>query len=181
MIKVLICPCESIEKQSALARNMLFSELREEFSLPETEIKKTADGKPYFEEKGYPAFSISHTAGAVCVAIFDGAGSIGADIEKCSERLLNKRLTDRFFPGLTKADNSVSDIEIKVRGEVYDAEPEKALFTLGEAVIKCDGRGFSAAGEAYELIRKMKTSSFKIILSGEEYALSVAVLIDEEI
>ena len=73
MIWILIKPCERREEQSALAREMLFSALSEKLSLPRAEIKKTESGKTYFDREGYPAFSISHTDGAVCVAICDGS------------------------------------------------------------------------------------------------------------
>ena len=175
MIWILIKPCERQQEQSALAREMLFSTLSEKLSLPKTEIKKTEDGKPYFDKVGYPAFSISHTDGAVCVAISDGAGSVGVDIEKDSPRLTETRLTDRFFPSLTLSQNEISDIEIEAAGEISDKAPAEALFTLGEAIIKCDGRGFAAAGEAARLSLKMRKASFKIKLSGTTYYLSVAL------
>lgn len=175
MIWILIKPCERREEQSALAREMLFSALSEKLSLPRAEIKKTESGKPYFDRGGYPAFSISHTDGAVAVAICDGVESIGVDIEKCSVRLLDKRLTDRFFPGLSQGKNEIS-VKIEAPCEIEPGARPDTLFTLGEAIIKCDGRGFAAAGEAASLSLQMKKASFKITLSGVEYALSVAVL-----
>ena len=176
MIRILIKPCKCRAEQSALAREMLFSELSDKFSLPKAEIKKTESGKPYLDGEGYPAFSISHTDGAVAVAICDGVASVGVDIEKCSPRLRDTRLTDRFFPALSQGENEISDIEILSDGQIEPEAHPETLFTLGEAIIKCDGRGFAAAGEAARLSAKMKKASFKIALSGEEYALSVALL-----
>ena len=111
----------------------------------------------------------------LAVAICDRVESIGVDIEKCSVRLLDKRLTDRFFPGLSQGKNEIS-VKIEAPCEIEPGERPDTLFTLGEAIIKCDGRGFAAAGEAASLSIQMKKASFKITLSGVEYALSVAVL-----
>lgn len=174
MIWVFIKICDGGAEQSAIAREMLYTALSEKFALSRIEIKKTAEGKPYFDSVGYPAFSISHTDGAVCVAISDTAESVGVDIEKCTERLRNKRITDRFFPHLTPCENEIDDIEINTAGEVFLDEQSDALFTLGEAIIKCDGRGFAVAGEAAELAKEMKKANFTLTTHGADYALSIA-------
>ena len=175
MIWVFIKTCDGGAEQSAAAREMLYTALSKKFELSMIEIKKTAEGKPYFDGVGYPAFSISHTEGAVCVAISDTAESVGVDIEKCTERLRNKRITDRFFPHLTPCENEINDIEILTERESRIEPSADSVFTLGEAIIKCDGRGFAVAGEAAELAKVMKKASFKINLHGTRYALSVAI------
>ena len=149
-------PCCGGQDESAVAREALFTVLRERFSLPEIEIKKTAEGKPYFDDGRYPAFSISHTEGAVCVAISDTADSVGVDIERYSERLKDPRLTDRFFPRLELSKNEITDIEILTVEDVRVEENTDIVFTLGEAIIKCDGRGFAAAALARALSEGMK-------------------------
>lgn len=172
-----LSPREKAERDSAISRELLFSVLSDELSLTPLEIRKTDKGKPYFEDKKYPPFSISHTDGAVCVAIAEGWGSVGVDIEKCGGRLSDKRLTDRFFPGLAFSDNEISDIRISggcVGENSVGCLPE-TLFTLGEAIIKCDGGGFAISASAALLSKKMKKSSFILTVSGECYAVSVAV------
>ena len=175
MILVVVKPCFAGEDQSAIVREALFEALLDKFSLPPHEIKKTEAGKPYFEDSRYPAFSISHTEGAVCVAICDTAESVGVDIEKYSERLKDSRLTDRFFHGLSVRENEISDIEIMTAEDTRIEENTDIVFTLGEAIIKCDGRGFAAAREAHALSEKMRSASFKITAQGKTYALSVAI------
>ena len=174
MILVVVKLCCAGEDKSAVAREALFEALLDKFSLPSLEIKKTGAGKPYFEDSRYPAFSISHTDGAVCVAICDTAESVGVDIEKCSERLRNKRITDRFFPHLTPCENEINDIEILTEPESRIEPSADSVFTLGEAIIKCDGRGFAIASEAHSLSLKMKKSSFTLTAHGADYALSIA-------
>ena len=174
MIWVFIKTCDGGAEQSAIAREMLYTALSEKFALPMIEIKKTAEGKPYFDGVGYPAFSISHTDGAVCVAVSDTAESVGVDIEKCTERLRNKRITDRFFPHLTPHENEINDIEILTESESRIEPSVDSVFTLGEAIIKCDGRGFAIASEAHSLSLKMKKSSFTLTAHGADYALSIA-------
>jgi phosphopantetheinyl transferase len=175
MIWIFIKTCDGGAEQSAIAREMLYTALSEKFALPMIEIKKTAEGKPYFEDKRYPAFSISHTEGAICVAISDSAESVGVDIEKYSDRLQSNRLTDRFFPSLTVGENEISDIEIMTAEDTRIEENTDIVFTLGEAIIKCDGRGFAAAREAQALSEKMRSASFKLTAKGKTYALSVAI------
>ena len=135
MIWVFIKTCDGGAEQSAIAREMLYTALSEKFALPMIEIKKTTEGKPYFDGVGYPAFSISHTDGAVCVAVSDTAESVGVDIEKCTERLRNKRITDRFFPHLTPHENEINDIEILTESESRIEPSVDSVFTLGEAII----------------------------------------------
>ena len=175
MILVIVKPCDKRQDGSAVARETLFVALSERFSLPRTEIKKTEAGKPYFEDERYPAFSISHTEGAICVAMSDSAESVGVDIEKYSDRLQNNRLTDRFFPSLTAGENEISDIALLTEADVCIEENTDIVFTLGEAIIKCDGGGFAIAQRASELSQNMKKASFKLTASSGAYALSIAI------
>lgn len=164
------------EGESLAARELLFSVLEREFSLPRCEILKDEKGKPYFKNEDYPAFSISHTDGAVAVAISRDFAAVGVDIQRFCDRLSDTRLTDRFFGGLSFSDSGCRDVKLVADGEACPAEDTPLTrFTLGEAIIKCDGRGFSASSEALILSKRMKKASFKLSLSGIEYSLSLAV------
>ena len=105
-------PAEKRKEESRLARELLFEAIKEALSLPPAEIKRNEYGKPYFDCERYPAFSISHTAGLVAVAFSPDADSVGADIERRSERLSDFRLVDRFFGGLCFSANELEDIKI---------------------------------------------------------------------
>ena len=76
-------PRERNERESYLARDILFSALSEELSLPTAQILKDERGKPYFESAKYPAFSVSHSADAVAVCFSTENTSVGVDIESC--------------------------------------------------------------------------------------------------
>lgn len=183
MIFIYISPCDTQgtprergERASREARELLFSALEREMSLPPREIKKTEQGKPFFADSQYPPFSISHADGAVAVAIGAACEEIGVDIEKISPRLSDTKLTDRFFGGIKLGENEIDDIKIVTDAKIlpaYDGAP--ARFTLGEATVKCDGGGFAVAGRVSELAKKMERASFVAELCGERYSLSVAV------
>jgi phosphopantetheinyl transferase len=164
------------EGESLAARELLFSALEREFSLPRCEILKDEKGKPYFKNEDYPAFSISHTDGAVAVAISRDFDALGVDIQRFCDKLSDTRLTDRFFGGLSFSGSECQDIKLVADGEFFTAiDSPITRFTLGEAIIKCDGRGFSASSEAPILSKQMKKASFNLSLSGIEYSLSLAV------
>lgn len=165
------------EYDSALAREVLFSALLKDFSLPEAEILRTECGKPYFEAEGYPAFSISHSGGLIAVAITRDGGRVGIDVES-ADRLCNTRLSDRFFSGLRLTGEGGPEIRTSLpegASLAPAADTPTSRFTLGEAIIKCDGRGFAVAGEAVTLSEKMKKKSFIIKTAEGEWSLSIAV------
>ena len=168
-------PREVAERQSCEARDMLRSALKS-LSLPDAEIIKDGRGKPYFAAEGYPAVSISHTEGAVAVALATECPAVGVDIERHSPRLSDTRVAERFFRGLSYQGCECFDIKIITDGVTAPAEDCAATrFTLGEAIIKCDGGGFAASAEATALAKKMEKSSYTVTLGGEKYSLSVAV------
>lgn len=186
MIIVCISKCdapggrrEKAISERAQARRKLFEVLSERFGLEPKEILKAESGKPYFADWSYPAFSISHTDGAVAVVVSDENPSVGIDIEKFSERLRNTKLTDRFFPSLSVGENEISDITFVLDegAELLEAGGEPVLiFTLGEAVVKCNGGGFSVSSAAAALSSGMKKSTYVVRMGEDKYALSVAVV-----
>lgn len=169
-------PRERQAAEGLAARELLFSALLHELELLPLEIAKTDTGKPYFADAEYPPFSISHTDGAIAIAIADGCESVGVDIERLSPRLSDERLTDRFFPDISYAENEINEIKTVTAGEISPArDGAPARFTLGEAIIKCDGGGFASSGNARLLSQRMKKSSYTVVLESGEYSLSVAV------
>ena len=171
-------PRERAERESRLARELLFSAMESELSLPPAEILKEEGGKPYFATEGYPAFSIAHSAGLIAVALTRDFAKIGVDIEPCA-RLCNTRISDRFFAGLEPCNGEIGQMRLVYDGATRPCGREDmpaVRFTLGEAVIKCDGGGFAVAANAAALSEKMKRASLIIKTDRGEAALSVAVL-----
>ncbi len=84
--------------QSLVAGLLLRSEISKRTGVPTTKISfvKGPHGKPYLNG-GEVQFSISHTKGAVCVAVGEAAdGEIGVDIERCDRRA-SDRLKERVL------------------------------------------------------------------------------------
>ncbi len=77
--------------QSLVAALLLRSELSKRLAIPHGKVvfEKGAHGKPYIKGGG-AQFSVSHTKGAVCVAISDSEKEIGVDIERKDRRISDK-------------------------------------------------------------------------------------------
>lgn len=77
--------------QSLAAALLLRSELSKRLGIPHKKVafEKGAHGKPYIKGGG-AQFSVSHTKGAVCVALSDGEAEIGVDIERKDRRISDK-------------------------------------------------------------------------------------------
>ncbi len=81
--------------QSLVAALLLRSELSKRLGIPHKKVvfEKGAHGKPYIKGGG-AQFSVSHTRGAVCVAISDSETEIGVDIER-RDRRISEKLKER--------------------------------------------------------------------------------------
>lgn len=77
--------------QSLVAALLLRSELSKRLGIPhkKTVFEKGAHGKPYIRGGG-AQFSVSHTRGAVCVAVSESDMEIGVDIERRDRRIIGK-------------------------------------------------------------------------------------------
>lgn len=83
---------DSDKVQSLIAGLLLRSELSKRTGTPFKKISfvKGPHGKPYIKG-GDVQFSVSHTKGAVCVALADAEdGEIGVDIERCDRRVSDR-------------------------------------------------------------------------------------------
>lgn len=81
--------------QSLVAALLLRSELSKRLGIPQGKVafEKGPHGKPYIKGGG-AQFSVSHTKGAVCVAISDSEKEIGVDIER-KDRRISEKLKER--------------------------------------------------------------------------------------
>ena len=109
---------------SAAARELLARAL----GLPEPpRVEKDARGKPFLPDFPGIQISISHTRGAVAVALSERPA--GVDVEPAS-RTLHDWVPARFFTG---AERSLADCPEEVI----------AVWTRKEALLKRDGRGIT--------------------------------------
>lgn len=92
--------------QSLVAALLLRSELSKRLGIPHKKVvfEKGAHGKPYIKGGG-AQFSVSHTKGAVCVAISESETEIGVDIERrdrrISDTLKERTLSKNELAGLS--------------------------------------------------------------------------------
>ena len=94
MIRIFVAPCgKTYNEQHKAAYELLGAAMRL-CGYEQAEIKKTENGKPYFENSDV-FFSISHTDGICAVAL--GESPCGIDIE--NKREISKKIRDRYLDG----------------------------------------------------------------------------------
>ena len=170
------------------------------------QILYTGEGKPYFEEEkdnkslqNEVKFSISHDEEAAVVCLGVGDGAVGIDVQSEPRRRISlDKIAERFFSPfknpkaevtrekIEKDEITLSFYEIR-DGEIADAEEEVFAFsdnpseflakwTLLEASLKASSRGFSAIEERDAILKRVRTRTFSLVLSGREYAVSAAAM-----
>ena len=127
-------------------------------------LKKGVHGKPYFENSSIK-INIAHNEDFVLVA-YDENAEIGVDIEneippekagKLSERfagissLKAEKNEENISAFIMKKNGKFESIELSTADENFTAK-----WTTAEAIMKCDGRGFSALLELEKIKGKMK-------------------------
>ncbi len=152
-------------------------------------------GKPYTELGG--SFAISYSDGVIAVAISPEKISLGIDIEHERQGFDYAGLRRRFLEGISGSEpRGCPDVEYllyeldpdcnliaideqeKVNNSLHFIDSSKRSFaaewTLLEAVMKAEGRGFAAYPNAQELITDSLTDTRSIALCDELYAVTVA-------
>jgi phosphopantetheinyl transferase len=157
------------------------------FPIPGALVKDSL-GKPKFERCDVK-ISIAHSEDLAIVAYTKGR-DIGVDIEGeiPSERAekLSKRFPAIASLGFEK-DGKNDDDDTKIylfemsengRFEPFSPTPADdsftAKWTAAEALMKCDGRGFSALGEIQTLMKKMKVFTFSLTKENKKIYASIA-------
>lgn len=144
--------------QSLISALLLRSELSKRLGIPykKVEFVKGAHGKPYIKGGG-AQFSVSHTKGAVCVAISDGDSEIGIDIERrdrrISDKLKERVLSENELAGLSSDEDF---LRMWVQKEAFLKRSGIGLTTVIRgidttilndlAVYECGGYFIGAAG-----------------------------------
>lgn len=153
-----------------------------------TALKKDECGKPYFEGSDLK-LSISHNEDFVAIAYAKGA-DIGIDIEGEIPTEKAEKLSKRFpaIASLTLEKNSKNaddNIEISFFKMSEDGSFDSlslapvgdsftAKWTAAEALMKCDGHGFSALGELQRFMKEMKVFSFSLTKENKKIYTSIA-------
>lgn len=152
-----------------------------------TALKKDECGKPYFEGSDLK-LSISHNEDFVAIAYAKGA-DIGIDIEGEIPTEKAEKLSKRFpaIASLTLEKNSKNaddNIEISFFKMSEDGSFDSlsltpasdsftAKWTAAEALMKCDGRGFSALTDLDTLKKGMIVSTYVILEEDKKYYISL--------
>ena len=180
---------EKTRKERALVYSALSVALKELFLIDSFTLLHTKDGKPYLEceNKNPPRINISHSHSVAAVSLSD-EGEVGVDIERRGDGERIKRLCERFFPG-AKLENSDLNIRYllfslsdgcahsltELDEQSFMAEElDVSLWTCCEAIMKCDGRGFGAAGKISKLVSTHKTETKTIKIDEEIFSVSTA-------
>lgn len=98
-------------------------------------IRRTAEGKPYFDAPHAPPFSLSHTENVAVAALADPCeGNIGIDIEELRPYAKKSLIANRFFTAKEQATLAQSPTD----------EAFFKLWTAKEATAKMYGRALSS-------------------------------------
>lgn len=145
-------------------------------------LKKDTCGKPYFEGSSVK-ISIAHDDNFVLIGYSKGS-EIGVDIESVISLEKAERLVKRF-PQIsslkTEWTEEISAFLMSPNGELKPINLTSAdnsftsKWTAAEAVMKCDGRGFSALPE-FEKIKK-EMNVFTLVFESEDNKEYISVAI----
>ena len=177
---------EQTREERLLAYTVLSFSLEKFYGIKEWNIEKNAYGKPnlvtYGEEKNL-YINVSHSDGAVAVVLSD-EGEVGVDIQAEILPEREDRLKKRFFDfNVAKADDlSVAYLYFDRGGNFSELEmdnPEDIIsftdkWSACEAVMKCDGRGFSSLPELEKIQRNMHLTIKRISFEEKQFSLSIA-------
>ncbi len=173
---------------------LLFHTVRFLLGEIEFDIAFNEHGKPYFESEKMKniTFNISHSDGLCAVAVCEDGCKVGVDIQGSVDKEKEERLSNRFFGGSFEEIGSLESLYIfggfSAYGDCMFAEiPSAALkssdhdrsfvdrWSLCEALMKCDGRGFAAYTEIGKLSENASAASVNFSYKGREYSITTAV------
>lgn len=170
----------SREKESLTARALLSDFYKKIFGCTHPEIKKSELGKPYFDFPSPRSISISHSDGAIAIALSDEKAEVGIDIQSEIEAEKAYRISHRFPFVKERFFKEITDVCVfkatlnrdsfsfeKISPSPCQNGDFTLLWTITEAVLKADGGGFSSAKKLEELekicnIFNFKTNSFYV-------------------
>ena len=99
-------------------------------------IKKTSEGKPFLPDG--PSFNLSHSGDYVILGVSEH--EVGVDIEQV--RTYDERVAQRCF----------TEDELKWLKEQDNPDAFFKLWTVKEAIVKADGRGFGISPHSFSVL-----------------------------
>ncbi len=173
---------------------LLFHTVRFLFGEFDFDIDFNENGKPYFKNgitKGL-SFNISNCEGLCAVTLSDDISCVGVDIQSDISEEREKKLKERFFNGKIDCRENIEVIYLFAGFSAYGdcmfaeipitslkhADPNECFsdrWSLCEALMKCDGRGFGAIGDIGALLEELRFQTVGISYKGKRYSLSTAV------
>ena len=186
----------SVKIEKIGAYNTLISALGLFFGSANFEIERTEYGKPKLLNPD-GSFSgiymnISHCKNLCAVTLSDES-EVGVDVQDTVNKDRAQRLEKRFFDGI-KLPRKYPEIEYMMyfsdkNGVMHYADlPEllcvtdkyfigdfSAKWVLGEAALKCDGRGFSAVADIEKMLAERKAEIIKIKIGNDIYRVATVI------
>lgn len=152
-------------------------------------MKKDSNGKPSFGESDVK-LSIAHNEDYAIVAYTIGR-EIGVDIEVEIDFKKVENLSGRF-PQIFSLNIENKENEEETQGKIIFLEMKEngpfeplnltpsdnsftAKWTAAEAIMKCDGRGFSALRDLQKLQEKMDVSAFSLTKEDKRIYISISI------
>lgn len=173
---------------------LLYHVVRFLFGKEDFNINYREDGKPEFviHEGSLPiTFNISHSGGLAAVCVCDEGYDVGVDIQESVDPERAERLGKRFLDfdinvkteletvylfGAFAPDGNCMFAEIPYRslkkGDHCTDITDK--WSLTEALVKCDGKGFCQRDNVLDSLEKMCSETVKISYKGKSYSVSTA-------
>ena len=175
---------EEARLERIAAYSTLFFALSEIYGKCGVKLGRTEYNKPYLiDERIY--VSISHTDGAVAVALSDEY-EIGVDIQSEINMDSAARLEKRFFTDINiKEENiGVNILRMNIAADIARLEETKieplqndftARWAYCESLLKCDGRGFASINNIDEILKQTKVSIKNIKVNSKQFAVATAI------
>ncbi len=168
----------AIEKYTAILQNV--------------EITRAPNGKPMLVGSDIH-FNISHSGDLIVLAM-SNEREVGVDVQENIDSARAARLSGRYFTKpivthplsdakyfyISQTDRSVDFVFMDKKTPDCILVPRSQneytdVWTVGEAILKCDGRGFEAMTQLDEIAGTAMTDTVNLILDGKRYSLTVAV------
>ncbi len=172
---------------------LLFHVTRFLFGELDFEIEFNDFGKPYFKNESMKQinFNISNKSGLCALTLSDEPCDVGIDIEEKTDEQTADRIVKRLPDfGITKKKlepvylfGGFSSFGDCMFAEIPSSSLHKGCpeadftdkWTLFEALIKCDGRGFAAFTELERLSEISASETVRITYRGKSFSVTTAI------
>ena len=180
---------EEIKTERLAAYSTLFFALFSLYGNKNFAICRKDSGKPYLTENGEISairISISHTDGAVAVALSDEY-EVGVDVQSEIDESRAERLEKRFFNSINTTEESIPPelLNLRFGDNEMSLEPIKSTnikvsdftkkWAYCESLLKCDGGGFGSLEKISDIQKQTNVSIYTVEINEKPYAVATAV------